>query len=579
MARRKVKVASARRLKSVPETAPERGAQLGAVLVGRGVVKQADVARALMLQTQSGGRRLGRVLIEMGLIDERTLADALSAQMGLPVIDLRRDSPAPEALAKLPESIARAAVAIPIRLTPEGILVAVAEPSDGSVSELSRATGLRVQMALAPETEIRRAIDQAYRALAGIDTQLKAFEATKPTRGIDAQQDFVSADAPVVQIVTMVVTQAARDRASDVHIEPQEDKVRVRFRIDGVLHDTLQLPAGIGPALVSRIKIMAGMNIVERRRPQDGQIATEVDGRKLDIRVATTATIWGEKAVLRLLDKSKQLFQLADLGMSKEMVAVYSRLVRFPFGMVLVAGPTGSGKTTSLYATLNEINTPERNIMTIEDPVEYVFPSVNQIQINEQADVTFAHGLKSILRQDPDVILVGEIRDVETARIAVQSALTGHFVLSSLHATDSASALHRFLDMGIESFLIASSIVAVIAQRLVRRVCRECREVYIPPPEELAFYKEAGGKTNIEFWAGKGCNFCAQTGYQERIGVYELLLATDELKELIVRDASYHELRQLSMKQGMRPLRQEAVRLVADGTTTIAEMMRALYTL
>ncbi len=285
-------------------------------------------------------------------------------------------------------------------------------------------------------------------------------------------------DAPVVQVVGRILTQAMRDRASDVHIEPSELGIRVRYRIDGALKEVLTLPSSMGVGLISRIKIMAGMNIVERRRPQDGQLRTEIDGKEVDVRVATVATIWGEKCVMRLLDRTRSVLRLSELGMPKEAADTYSAFVRAPFGMVLCAGPTGSGKTTTLYATLTEIADGARNVMTIEDPVEYVFPSINQIQTNEQAGLTFATGLRSILRQDPDVILVGEIRDVETARIAVQSALTGHFVLSSLHATDSVSALHRFLDMGIESFLVASSVIGIVGQRLVRRICPSCKVAY-----------------------------------------------------------------------------------------------------
>ena len=321
--------------------------------------------------------------------------------------------------------------------------------------------------------------------------------------------------APVVQVVNLLITQALRDRASDVHVEPMGDTVRVRFRIDGVLHEVVSLPGSMGGAMVSRLKVLAGMNIVERRRPQDGQIAMTVDGRAIDIRVATTGTIAGEKVVLRLLDKSRPMYQLTDLGLPDKTLDELTAMVRSPFGMVICAGPTGSGKTTSLYATLSALNSAERNIMTIEDPVEYRLPGINQIQINEQAGVTFASGLKSILRQDPDVILVGEIRDTETARIAVQSALTGHFVASSLHATDAVAALLRLLDMEIEPFVVSSSVIAVLSQRLVRRICDQCRRPYLPVADELEFFREAGGTEPPNgFWHGEGCMFCANTGYQ-----------------------------------------------------------------
>jgi len=295
--------------------------------------------------------------------------------------------------------------------------------------------------------------------------------------------------------------------------------------------------------------------------------------------VATTATIWGEKCVMRILDKTRSVLRLDDLGMPSDTHQKYSKIVRAPFGMVLCAGPTGSGKTTTLYATLSEVNNPTLNVMTIEDPVEYVFPSINQIQTNDQAGLSFATGLKSILRQDPDVILVGEIRDVETARVAVQSALTGHFVISSLHATDAVSALHRFLDMGIESFLIASSVLAVVGQRLVRRICPSCKTRYSPSAEELAFYEDSGGPPKEDFYRGTGCNFCSDTGYQDRIGVYELLEMTPEIRRLIVGWATQEELRSLAQKQGMRTLRTEATNLVAQDVTTVAEVIRSMYTL
>jgi type IV pilus assembly protein PilB len=322
------------------------------------------------------------------------------------------------------------------------------------------------------------------------------------------------------------------------------------------------------------------MNIVERRRSQDGQLAMKLEGRDIDVRVASTGTVAGEKLVLRLLDKTKPQYRLSDLGMPADTYAVYSELVRSPFGMVICAGPTGSGKTTSLYATMTELNGTERNIMTIEDPVEYVVSSINQIQINEQAGITFASGLRSILRQDPDVILVGEMRDSETARIAVQSALTGHFVLSSLHATDATSALTRFLDMGIEPFVVSSSVLAVLSQRLVRRICDQCRQPYQPTTDELAFFHESGGVVGPDgFFAGAGCTFCAGTGYSDRIGVYELLRMTPAMKRLVATQPSYDDVRELASSQGTRTLREEAVQLVADGVTTVAEVVRSIYVL
>lgn len=554
--------------------------RLGELLLQRQLLTNTQLQETLLQQSASG-KRLGALLMEMGFIDERALTGVLAEQLRIPIADLRTITPDPEALKKLPEAVARGVGAIPLRLSENGLEVAVADVSPEVHAELTKAAGVRVGLLLAPASEVRRAIDNSYRALTGVQSEIEAFQATELARKVETPtlQQAVADDAPVVKVVNLMITQGLRDRASDIHIEPQEDRLRIRYRIDGALHDVLALPPTMGPAVISRLKIMASMNIVERQKSQDGQIAMNIDGRQVDIRVATTATIWGEKAVLRLLDKSKQLYRLEDLGMDTELTATYAKLIRSPFGMVICTGPTGSGKTTTLYASLNEVNNSERNVMTIEDPVEYIFPSINQIAIKEQAGITFANGLKAILRQDPDVILVGEIRDAETARIAVQSALTGHLVMSSLHATDAAAALHRFLDMGIESFLIASSVVGVIGQRLLRRICPVCKVPYEPSPDEMAFYKEAGGPPKGPFWHGEGCNFCSQTGYQERIGAYELLRVTDEIKNLIVKDGSHEEIRSLAVRQGMRPLRTEALRLVYQDITTISEVMRSIYTL
>ncbi len=552
------------------------------LLLERGLANDSQLTQASIHREESG-ERLGDILVEMGVLGQRDLADVLGEVFGMPVVDLRRDNPEPAAVALVPEDITRRFMVVPLRLDDQALHVAVADrPTDELRTLLAQASEHSVDFVLAPEADIRWAIDSSYRAIGGVDRLVQAFEAVESARKkeIDAPAaEVVDDDAPVVQVVARILTQAKRDRASDVHIEPSQDVVRVRFRIDGALKEVLLLPATMGLGLVSRIKIMAGMNIVERRRPQDGQLTTEIDGFSTDVRVATASTIWGEKCVLRILDKNRSVLRLGDLGMPTDTHGTYSRLTRAPFGMVLCAGPTGSGKTTTLYATLTEVSDPSRNVMTIEDPVEFIFPSINQIQTNEQAGLTFATGLKSILRQDPDVILVGEIRDVETARIAVQSALTGHFVLSSLHATDSVSALHRFLDMGIESFLIASSVIAIVGQRLVRRVCPSCKARYRPTQEELTFYEESGGPPKQDFYHGTGCNFCGNTGYQDRIGVYELLQMTPEIKRLIVGWATQDELRRLAQKQGMRTLREEAINLVAQDVTTVSEVIRSIYAL
>ncbi|HJR26526.1 MAG TPA: GspE/PulE family protein [Acidimicrobiales bacterium] len=541
-----------------------------------------EAAAAALARNPTDSQQLAALLVEAKRLDEGQLAQLLAQQLGLQVVDLGRSVPDKSAITAVPERIARKLVAVPIRATEAGVDVAAAHPVPDVQWELEQATGRAIQLYVAPASDIRRIIDSSYRVLGDVDRLVQTFEASTPTRTVaEPAQADVSDDAPVVQVVNLILTQALRDRASDVHIEPQGERLRIRYRIDGALNEMLDLPGTMAPALVSRLKIMADMNIVERRRSQDGQFAITLDGRSLDVRVATTATIWGEKCVLRLLDKTRPLYKLSDLGMPDDTAERFSQLVRSPFGMVICAGPTGSGKTTSLYATLNEINEPYRNIMTIEDPVEYVFTSINQIQTNEQAGLTFADGLKAILRQDPDVILVGEIRDAETARIATQSALTGHLVLSSLHATDSAAALHRFLDMGIEAFLISSSVLAVVAQRLVRRICVHCMEAYEPTVEELTFYQEAvgeGHERTTPFMRGAGCNFCAASGYQDRTGVYELLRITPEIRRLVVGWATQEEIRRLAVSQGMRTLLDEAISLVDQDVTTITEVIRTIYT-
>ena len=557
------------------------GQRLGDLLKSRGLVTAQQISAALETQERAGGvPRLGAILIEQDAVDERQISEALAEQYNLKVVDLRSVTPTPAALARLDAETARRLRALPIRVGDRGVVVALDEaPDTDTLRTLVRAVGGDLGIVLTPPSELTRALNRTYKATADVDRLVAAFElgGGRPAGGAAAAEVSFDENAPIVQVVSRLITEAVRERASDLHLEPQADGLRVRYRIDGALHEPLRLPVSMAQPLVSRIKIMAGMNIVERRRAQDGQFEFEADNRALDIRVATIPTIWGEKVVLRLLDRSRSLLELPELGMPPSTAHNFSRLIRSPFGMVICAGPTGSGKTTTLYAALNEMNDPERNITTIEDPVEYVFPDINQIQINEAADVTFAGGLKAILRQDPDIILVGEMRDVETTRIAVQSALTGHFVLSSLHATDAVAALHRLLDMGIESFLIASSVIAIVGQRLVRRICPHCAVVYTPTPDEIAFFEDAGGEAKHEFWKGEGCNHCSHTGYSDRIGVFELLQVTDEIKDLIVESAPHEKLLAVAAEQGMRTMRDEAVGLVTQDVTTISEALRRIY--
>ncbi len=553
-----------------------RGARIAEVLRRDGVAE--DALRAFAERATAEDRTLGRMLLDSGELDDAYLADVLARCYNLPALDLRQHQPSPVALAYLDGATAHALDALPLHVQDGRLVVAVADPDDPRLEPVMRTLTTPTHFAVAPLGQLRHALNVAYPALDSVLDKVRAFEATRPTSNGEVVVDLRDgSDAPVVHVVNMIITQALRDRSSDVHIEPQPERLRVRFRVDGAMREVLALPSSMAAALVSRLKIMAEMNIVEQRRPQDGQFTIAIDGRDVDVRVATVATIFGEKAVLRLLDRSKSMLRLAELGMRPQLHELYSRIARTPFGMIVCTGPTGSGKTTTLYATLSEIARPDVNVMTIEDPVEYTYPEINQIQINEQAGLTFATGLRSILRQDPDMILVGEIRDGETARIAVQAALTGHLVLSSLHATDSASALARLADVGVEPYLIATSVVAVVAQRLVRRNCTACREPYQPSGQELTYYSAAGGPAEPNFQRGAGCDFCGHTGFRDRIGVYEILLVSDQVRNMLQTNATPRQIRAAAQKEGLSTLQREGMALVAEGVTTVSEIIRSIY--
>jgi len=508
------------------------------------------------------------------------LSKAIAEVTEVPALDSKALEVPENAKDFLDEKVVRANCVIGVAEENGALVVIAADPTAARRRAVEAAAGRPVRWTVADPATIRTFIDRIYRANDEIDRLVKAFEVGDDQSKAAAIAAEVSLDdqAPIIQLVSRIVSQAMRDRTSDIHIEPLDERLRIRFRIDGHLVEAFSLPLSAHPALTSRLKIMSGMNIVEKRKPQDGQFSTVIDGKDVDVRVASVATVFGEKIVMRILDKSRSMIGLAELGFPRETYLHYSKMIHSPFGMVICAGPTGAGKTTTLYASLLEVNDDGTNVTTVEDPVEYVFPGINQIQTNEQAGLTFATGLKAILRQDPDVILVGEIRDADTARIAVQSALTGHFVLSSLHGTDSVAALHRFLDMGIEAFLIASAVVGVIGQRLLRRICDSCKEPYTPGADELAAFRQhSGGSDKSQFFHGVGCNFCAGTGYRDRIGVYELLRITPELRRLIVGWATTEELRRLAVAQGMRTMLREGMALVENDITTVPEVIKTLY--
>jgi len=482
-----------------------------------------------------------------------------------------------EALQLIPEVMARRYNAIPVAISGKILKVAMADPTDIFALEAFTALcQMRIKPIAADAKEIREAIDFNYKGYGEIEKQISRVsipsEATEEGLAITADTD-----APLAQALNLIVEEAVKARASDIHIEPEEDRLRVRYRIDGTLQDMMSLPLNIHLAIVSRIKILSDLNIADRHRPQDGQFSTEAKGREIDIRVATAPTVHGEMAELRLLDKSVAMLQLSELGMLPDSLERYENMLKVPYGMILTSGPTGAGKTTTMYASINSLDCLERNIITIEDPAEYRFKDINQIQVNTQAGITFATGLRSILRLDPDVIMVGEIRDAQTADIAVQAALTGHLMLSSVHASDSTGVLSRLVDLGIEPFLIASSVIGVVAQRMVRRICPDCRHlIEAPLVEQIAYEKETGEK-KTEFIYSTGCKSCAYTGYRGRIGIFEILTMSDAIRTMIVKNASSTEIRSQALKEGMVTMMNDGMHKVKEGITTPSEVLRNAY--
>ena len=566
----------------VSTPAREIAPRLGERLLAERLINEGQLLRALEMQPKSS-RPLGRVLIELGALDEDRLMPVLAQHLAVQEADLRREQVDPEVAQLVPEAFARRHLVLPMRRELGGVAVAMVDPADlHLVSDLRLMTGLAIIPYLAGQTDILDNLSRVHSMRPRIQEAAISLKDSRPqftsgSRSTVFDLSAVTATSPAVEIVNMLITQGLRDRASDIHIEPQKGHLRIRLRIDGVLQDVAHLPSATGAALASRIKIMADMNIVERRRAQDGQISLTVDNRDLDIRVATIETIWGEKLVLRLLDRSRSLITLEQLGFSHASNAKFHAMLHSPYGMIIVSGPTGSGKTTTLYAAIHELDQQVRNIMTIEDPVEYTFDNINQSQINKLADISFANGLRAILRQDPDIILVGEIRDRETAEIAVQSALTGHLVLSSLHATDTPGALLRFIDMGIEGFLIASSVIAIVAQRLVRKVCDGCRTTHAPTAEEIDFAASLGKTPPKLLFHGQGCGRCNQTGYYDRLGVFEVLTMSEELKRMVIARAGHKEIMATAAAGGLVPMRVDAWDKIEAGVTTVSEVLRSVY--
>jgi general secretion pathway protein E len=550
---------------------------LGELLVTAGDLSASARDAVLAQQLAKPGRRLGELLLAQKSITPLQLARALARQSGLPLLET---IPPETALADLGSRLSLAYLK-DLRLFPlggqeGGLRVAVADPYDSRpLNDLAILTGERILPVVAPADEILRAINRDFeRRSEGAKEMVEEIAAGENDSRAPEPEDLldVSDEAPVIRFVNSLITQGYKERASDIHIEPFETELIVRYRIDGILYEALRPPHKSHAAIVSRLKIMAALNIAEKRLPQDGRFRVRIAGKDVDVRVSTLPTAFGERVVLRLLDHGSQVLQLEDIGLEADLLHQLDHMIRKSHGIFLVTGPTGSGKTTTLYAALTRLNNREKNIITVEDPIEYQLPGVGQIQVNAKIDLTFANGLRSILRQDPDIIMVGEIRDAETAEIAVQSALTGHMVFSTLHTNDAAGALTRLVEMGIEPFLAASSIVGIIAQRLVRQICPHCRESYRPSPNLLA---DAGlPDVGALYYRGRGCERCLGLGYRGRSGIYELLPVDEETRELLLARKDAATIKAAAQRKGMKSLRDAGLAKAAAGETTLEEILR-----
>ncbi len=547
--------------------------KLGQILVRNRIITEDQLEEALAKQRESGDS-LGRVLIELKMVSEGALTSILARQIGLKYIDLANYDIDISASSLIDAEVARRYTLLPIGFEDGRLMIAMADPTNVfALDDVRIMTGMEIEPLVATKEDIISAINRFCRA--DTDAQLSVEDITEEVS--DNGQEVEVDDAPIVKYVNLLITEAVTDRASDVHIEPMDNDVRVRFRIDGVLHEIRRNPKQLHPGVVARIKVMADMNIAEKRVPQDGRASIDMRGKAIDIRVASLPTIHGEKMVLRILDKSASLMSLEELGFRDETMERYKRSFHKPYGTIMVTGPTGSGKTTTLYATLNVLNSIKHNIITVEDPVEYRLPLINQVQVHYKAGLTFASALRSILRCDPDIVMIGEIRDPESAQIAIESALTGHLVLSTLHTNDAPSALTRLLEMGIEPFLIASAVDCVSSQRLTRKLCDRCKEAYEPDPnflEKVGFAWEDMEEKKL--YRAKGCAACNNTGFKGRIGVYEVLEVSENIEKLVSRNAPHVEIAEMARSEGMTTLRQEGFAKVRQGVTSLEEVLRVI---
>ena len=541
------------------------------------LITKEQLDRILVIQKAGDGRRLGAILIDEGIITAESLALALSIHLNLPFADLSQVTINPELIRIIPENVARRYQLIPVEITNGALVVVMEDPTDISViGELSALTGMNITPSVGVGMNIQSAIDLYYKANKEIEREVAEFSESFEFSDVDVDTSAVMED-PVVRAVDMLLEQAVRDRASDIHIVPDHDSVRVRYRVDGILTEALSLPQGSHYQILSRIKVLAGMNIAERRRPQDGQFSDLIGGEETFFRVATSDTTWGEMATIRILGRTDSIINLDILGMQPEIMESFQRIIQSPFGMVLVAGPTGSGKTTTLYAAINKLDRSRYNILTIEDPVEYNFKGINQIQVNRAADITFASGLRGIMRLDPDKIMIGEIRDTETASSAVQASLTGHLVLSSIHANDSAGTLFRLIHLGIDHFLINSSVLGMVSQRLIRLSCPHCSTMVKPSDDISKVFEIEMGKPLKEYKKGEGCSYCHQTGYLGRTGVFELLVIDNNIRKMFSSGASANEIKSAAIEKGMVSMLKDGLTKVNQGLTTPIEVLRTVY--
>ena len=554
---------------------PADAEHIGSLLIEEGLLTRRDLERAAAVQAESG-MPLTRVLVEEHIVAEADIVRVLARHSGLEYVNLAEITVDPVAAALVPEPLARRYAVVPIGFADDRLVVAMADPNNVLVVDDLRAiTGMRIAPRIAARADIMDAIRRFIRpdsSAADLADIVAEGEITEDLTKIEAAVE----EGPVVKLINTLISRAVSEGASDLHLEPGEKDLRVRSRIDGVLHEVMTTPRAVSGALVSRVKIMADLDISERRVPQDGRVGLRVNGRSIDLRVATLPTIHGEKVVIRVLDKDDGVLALADLGFMPYSLELFSGALARPYGAILVTGPTGSGKTTTLYAALNVLNSPDRNIITVEDPVEYRLAGVTQVQVNRKAGLLFATALKSILRSDPDIVLVGEVRDSETAKIAVEAALTGHLVLTTLHTNDAASSINRLVDMGVEAYLVSSSLNCIVAQRLARKLCLRCRRSHEATPEVRVQVGLAPEGEPLTVYEAAGCKLCSGTGYRGRLAINEVLIVTEEIQRMAVERRPSDEIKRVAVEQGMRPLRQDGQEKVRLGLTTLEEVLRVV---